>query len=361
MLDRPSIHRPGALEAVRATTGLRREDLRTLRNAIYKRGLAPQEAVALLSPATGSRLANHVAVDGLQEVLRRDSARDGATKLVLKTRAGLALESVILRIRSGRSSVCVSSQVGCAAHCQFCATGHMGMARSLAVEEIVEQVALAGRILQTEGRRLRNVVFMGMGEPMHNRAAVEEAVARLVDPQWFALSPRHVMVSTIGIIDELRRFVARFPQVSLALSLHAARQEVRERLMPLAKQTPLREMHLALREIQALRERPLMIEYLLLDGINDTDADLEALIDYCRELRVHLNLIPFNGIDQTPWLRPSTPARQAAFSTTLKAAGFVVTTRFSLGTDIAAACGQLVRPHATSRFGSGGNDGQRTL
>jgi 23S rRNA (adenine2503-C2)-methyltransferase len=343
----PSIHRPGVLEAVRASTGLRPEELRVLRNALYKRGLAAEEALALLPPSTASALAGQVALAGLQEMLRQDSARDGATKLVLKTRAGLTLESVILRIQSGRSSVCVSSQVGCAAHCQFCATGHMGIARSLAAEEIVEQVAVAGRILRAQGRRLRNVVFMGMGEPMHNRAAVEEAVARLIDPHWFALSPRHVMVSTIGIVDELQRFVARFPTVNLALSLHAARQEVRERLMPLAKQTPLRAMHLALREIQALRARPLMIEYLLLDGINDTDADLVALIDYCRELRVHVNLIPYNAIDDAPWLRPSTPMRHAAFSATLKAAGFAVTTRFSLGNDIAAACGQLVRPHAT--------------
>ena len=336
----PSIHRPGVLEAA---CGLQPADLRTLRNALYKRGLPARAAIALLRPEASAALAACVALEGLHEGLRQDSPRDGATKLLLQTGAGLAFESVILRIRSGRSSVCVSSQVGCAARCRFCATGYMGVARGLAAEEILAQVALAGQILRAEGRRLRNVVFMGMGEPMHNRAAVEEAVARLIDPTWFALSPRHVMISTIGVVHELRTFVERFPAVSLALSLHAARQEVRERLMPLASQTSLGALRLALREIAAIRRRPTMIEYLLLDGINDTDADLEALIDYCRDLDVHINLIPFNAIDQASWLRPSTPARHARFAVTLKTAGFPVTTRFSLGRDIAAACGQLVR------------------
>jgi 23S rRNA (adenine2503-C2)-methyltransferase len=341
------------LEALRAESGLPPDGVRTLRNAMYKRGLPPADALALLPEPMRSDLADRVALHGLREVQRDDSASDGATKLILHTRAGLALESVVLRLRSGRSSVCVSSQIGCAAHCRFCATGYMGTARSLAAEDILEQVALAGQILSTEGRRLRNVVFMGMGEPMHNRAAVEEAVARLIDPRWFALSPRHVTVSTVGVVDELRRFVARFPEVNLALSLHAARQETRERLMPLAARTSLRELRLALREIQEVRRRPVMIQYLLLAGINDTDADLEALIDYCRELHVHLNLIPFNAIAQAGELRPSPPARQRAFSAALKAAGFTVTTRVSLGPDIAAACGQLARPRAMDQERSG--------
>jgi 23S rRNA (adenine2503-C2)-methyltransferase len=149
------------------------------------------------------------------------------------------------------------------------------------------------------------------------------------------------VVSTVGVMDELCRFVARFPAVSIAVSLHAARQEVRDALVPLAKRT-LPQMRAALREIEAVRQRPVMIEYLLLDGINDGDADLDALLAYCRGLRVHINLIPFNSIDGAPELRPSHPARQLVFAATLKAAGLPVTTRVSLGGDIAAACGQLV-------------------
>jgi len=338
-----SIHRPGVLEGVRATYRLDPQHVRQFRNAIYKRGVAPDEAVARLPSPVRTRLAEEVALTSLELVDRRDSQLDGATKLVLRNRAGLALESVVLRLRSGRNSVCVSSQIGCAAACRFCATGQMGMARNLGVDEILEQVALAGQMLQTEGRRLRNVVFMGMGEPLHNRAAVEEAVARLIDPGWFALSPNHVVVSTIGIIDEMHRFVARFPEVQLAVSLHTARQEVRERLMPLAGHTSLDELRRALAAIQLARRRPTMLEYLLLDGINDTTADLDALLAYCRDLDVHINLIPFNPIASAPWLRPSTPTHQARFTRGLKEAGLNVTTRFSLGQDIAAACGQLVR------------------
>lgn len=341
--ERPSIHRPGALEDARAAYGLDPQHVRQLRNAIYKHGVSVDEAWARLPTAVRSLLAEKITRNGLRLVDRRDSQLDGATKLVLRNRTGLALESVVLRLRSGRSSVCVSSQIGCAAACRFCATGQMGMARNLAVEEILEQVTIAGHVLQAEDRRLRNVVFMGMGEPMHNRAIVEEAVARLIDPSWFALSPRHVLISTIGIVDELRRFVERFPEVQLAVSLHAARQEVRERLMPLAAHTSLGALRRELDAIQALRRRPMMIEYLLLDEINDTEADLDALLGYCHDLDVHINLIPFNPIESSPWLRPSTPARQARFTRGLKAAGLTVTTRFSLGQDIAAACGQLVR------------------
>jgi 23S rRNA (adenine2503-C2)-methyltransferase len=222
----------------------------------------------------------------------------------------------------------------------------MDRVRSLTVEEILEQVALAGRIVRAEGGRLRNVVFMGMGEPLHNRGAVEAAIGRLIDPHWFALSPRHIMVSTVGVLDELRAFVDRFPEINLALSLHAARQEVREQLIPLARHTPLRDIHDALLAAQEARERPTMIEYLLLDGINDTDDDLDALIEFCGDLRVHLNLMEFNPIDQAAWLRPSPPARERRFSAALKAAGFTVTTRVSLGKDIAAACGQLIQQRA---------------
>ena len=347
-----SIHRPGVLENVRATYRLDPQHVRQLRNAIYKHGIPLDEAVARLPSSVRTRLADELVLASLALVDRRDSQLDGATKLVLRNHAGLALESVILRLRSGRNSVCVSSQIGCAAACRFCATGQMGMARNLGVEEILEQVALAGQILHTEGRRLRNVVFMGMGEPMHNRAAVEDTVARLIDPRWFALSPKHVLVSTIGIVDELHRFVERFPAVQLALSLHTARQEVRERLMPLAAHTSLDELHRALGAIQRIRRGPTMIEYLLIENINDTAADLHALLAYCRDLDVHINLIPFNPIESAPWLRPSPPARQARFSLGLKEAGLNVTTRFSLGQDIAAACGQLVRrPPRPARVG----------
>ncbi|HEY2386803.1 MAG TPA: 23S rRNA (adenine(2503)-C(2))-methyltransferase RlmN [Candidatus Binatia bacterium] len=340
----PSIHGRGVLEEIRADLGLQPHLLRRLRNALYKHGLPAHQALALLPPAARSAVARRTALATLDEVGRHDSSADGASKLLLRTRAGLVVETVVLRIRSGRSAVCVSSQVGCAVRCTFCATGHMGIVRNLGADDIVEQVAYVGQALRAQGRRLRNVVFMGMGEPMHNRAAVEDAVARLLDPGWFALSPRHVTVSTIGVADEIVRFVERFPEVNLALSLHAARPEVRARLMPHARTPSLAELRASVRTLEALRRRPLMVEYLLLDGVNDGADDAAALAAWCRGLAVHLNVIPYNPIDAAPALRPSPPGRQRAFVETLRAAGFTVTTRFSLGRDIAAACGQLARP-----------------
>jgi len=340
----PSIHGRGALEGIRADLGLQPHLVRQLRNALYKHGLPAHEALALLPPAARSAIAQRVALATLDEVRRHDSSTDGTSKLLLRTRAGLVVETVLLRIRSGRSAVCVSSQVGCAARCTFCATGQMGIVRNLDADEIVEQAACAGHALRAQGRRLRNVVFMGMGEPMHNRAAVEDAVARLLDPGWFALSPRHVTVSTIGVADELLRFAERFPEVNLALSLHAARPEVRARLMPHARTPSLTALRECVHALEALRRRPLMIEYLLLDDVNDGADDAAALAGWCRGLAVHLNVIPYNPIDGAPALRPSPPARQRAFVEALRAAGFTVTTRCSLGRDIAAACGQLARP-----------------
>jgi 23S rRNA (adenine2503-C2)-methyltransferase len=339
-----SIHGRGVLEEIRADLGLQPHLVRRLRNALYKHGVAAHEALALLPPAARSAVARRVALATLDEVGRHDSSADGASKLLLRTRAGLVVETVLLRIRSGRSAVCVSSQVGCAARCTFCATGQMGIVRNLGADEIIEQVTCAGQALRAQGRRLRNVVFMGMGEPMHNRAAVEDAVARLLDPGWFALSPRHVTVSTIGVADELLGFAARFPEVNLALSLHAARPEVRSTLMPHARTPSLAVLRESVLELETLRRRPLMIEYLLLDGVNDGPGDADALAAWCGGLAVHLNVIPYNPIDAAPALRPSSPTRQRAFVERLRAAGFTVTTRFSLGRDIAAACGQLARP-----------------
>ncbi len=340
----PSIHRPGIFENVRRETGLDPGVVRALRNALYKRGVAPEDALAALEPRDAAAIGPRVSLRSLDEMERRPSATDGATKLALRTRDGHLVEAVVLRIRSGRSAVCVSSQSGCAVRCAFCATGHMRTVRNLAVDEILEQVALAGHILRAEGRRLRNVVFMGMGEPMHNRAAVEEAVACLCDPGWFALSPRHVTVSTIGVVDGLVAFAKRFPDVRVAVSLHAARAEVRARLVPPIRGAGLAELRAALHAIARVRRGPVMIEYLLLDGVNDGDDDRAALVAFCRGLAVHVNLIPYNPITAAEELRGSPPDRQRAFADGVAAAGLRVTTRVSLGRDIAAACGQLVAP-----------------
>ncbi|MCH9688653.1 MAG: 23S rRNA (adenine(2503)-C(2))-methyltransferase RlmN [Deltaproteobacteria bacterium] len=295
--------------------------------------------VALASFPAPERIALHP----LSLHHRLDSEVDGATKLLFRTQAGLLTESVVLRIATGRSTLCVSSQVGCAAACSFCATGKMGLARNLSAAEILDQVSTAGQILATEQRRLRNVVFMGMGEPFHNEEALWPALTALVDPAWFQLSPHKIMVSTVGVIEGMLRFGERFPQMGLALSLHSARQEVRERLIPLAKKYPLSALRRAIVELNRMQDRPVMLEYLMLEGLTDAEDDLAALVEWTERLEVHINLIPYNPIEGAPGLTGTPLVACTAFAARLKATGRTATVRRSLGGDIEAACGQLVR------------------
>jgi len=233
--------------------------------------------------------------------------------------------------------------VGCAAACEFCATGHMGIAHNLSAEEILDQVVQAGQLLSGEGRKLRNIVFMGMGEPFHNEANLHEALAALTAPELFHHPPTKVLVSTVGIPAAMLRCARRFPTVNQALSLHSVRQEVRERLIPLAKKHTLPELRSTLAEVNAIQKTTVMIEYLMLAGVNDSDDDARDLIAWLSGLNVHVNLIPYNPINDAPQLAATERTERNAFAAHLKQAGIKTTIRYSLGADIAAACGQLVR------------------
>ncbi|MEZ6184321.1 MAG: 23S rRNA (adenine(2503)-C(2))-methyltransferase RlmN [Planctomycetota bacterium] len=321
----------------------RREDpygARQLRHAFLKRGVDPAQALAQLprelEQAAGAEVRFHTL--GLRE---RVDAGDGATKLVLETAAGHLIEAMILRIQSGRTTLCVSSQAGCAARCGFCATGAAGLAGNLDAAEILDQLTLANRALRDEERRVRNVVFMGMGEPLHNQDAVEAALEELTSPGGFALQPQHVLVSTVGVPDGLVRLARRFPRLGLALSLHTARPEAREALIPVTARHGLEALRAALDEVAAINPRGVMVEVLLLRERTDTDADLAALLAFLRGLRVHVNLIPMNPVAHAPELEPSPPERVEAFAAALREAGYVTTVRRSLGLGVGGACGQL--------------------
>jgi len=297
-------------------------------NAYVKKALPPEEC-----PEPASEF-----VKSLDVIERHDSKTDGATKLVFKTEDDCRVEAVILRIASGRTSLCISSQVGCAADCQFCATGSMGFVRNLTSDEMLDQVLLAKRILREEGRQLRNVVVMGMGEPLHNEKNLFQCLETLRDPRFFNLSENHLMVSTVGVPDAMVRFAEHFPGIQLALSLHSARQEVREQLMPIARVQTLEKLKAIFQRFG--KTSGFMIEYLMLKGINDGPEDLAALIDFLKGTDAHINLIQFNAHPGAKY-QPVTIEERKAFGDELKAAGFKVTLRYSLGDDIAAACGQL--------------------
>jgi 23S rRNA (adenine2503-C2)-methyltransferase len=307
--------------------------LKLFRNAFFKKGLPLGDCLE-----KAPELAGTLRFQTVETVERRDSGIDGATKLVFQClEDGAKIEAVILRIASGRTSLCISSQAGCAAGCRFCATGKLGFIRNLTTAEMLDQVRHARALLHVEGRALRNVVVMGMGEPLRNEENLFQCLETLRDPRFFNFSENHLLVSTVGIPDAMLRFAQRFPKIQLALSLHSARQEVRERIMPVARLQTLEKLKAV---FPNLGKNGFMVEYLMLKGINDGPDDLAALIDLLRGTDAHINLIQFNPHPGAEFEPVSKEAREE-FGKALRSAGFKTTLRYSLGDDIAAACGQL--------------------
>jgi 23S rRNA (adenine2503-C2)-methyltransferase len=340
-----NVHDSAALEQFFCAQRLDPHRLKRWRYLLYAESCAPQRLLSELPDEVRTRFQREFRWDWLQLVDRRDSQLDASSKLVLQTPDRLRLETVILRTAAGRTSLCLSSQIGCAMHCRFCATGRMGLVRNLDEGEMIAQLSLANELLRGEGRRVRNVVFMGMGEPLHNEAAVYAVLDKLLSPAYFSLASRRLLVSTVGVSEAMQRFARRFPTVGLAISLHSTDQAQREQLIPLARRYPLDELRNSLLAAQQIRQRPLMIEYLMLDGINDQDDDAGRLARYVQGLWVHINLIPYNPIDGgPPEYRPTPRERRDAFASRLRHRGHLVTIRYSQGSDIGAACGQLVQP-----------------
>jgi 23S rRNA (adenine2503-C2)-methyltransferase len=250
---------------------------------------------------------------------------------------GRQIESVLMHY-PGRSTVCVSSQAGCAMACGFCATGQAGFDRHLTTGEIVEQVVRARAAAEATGRRLSNVVFMGMGEPMANYDAVWSAVERLHDD--VGLSARHLTISTVGILPGIRRLATEALPVNLAVSLHAANDALRSELVPINRRYPLADLAEACRQYLEAKGRRLSFEWALIDGVNDRPADAAELAAYARALGAHVNLIPLNPTPGYP-VRGTPPDRVRAFRDRLVDRGVNATVRRNRGTSIDAACGQL--------------------
>lgn len=343
MAERVSIYDAAATDRLRAELKFEPRRLRALRTTYFKKFLGVDAALAELPSDVRAEFERRVDFHSLAIAEARDSQRDGATKLVLRTAAGYAIEAVIMRAGTGRVSLCVSSQVGCAAACGFCATGQMGIAKSLSVAEILDQVVLANERMRPEARTVRNIVFMGMGEPFHNEEVVYETVSALVSPELFHYPAGRILISTVGIPDAMIRCARRFPRVNLALSLHSVRQDVRETLIPLAARYSLPELRAAIEQVNRIQGNSVMIEYLMLAGVNDSEEAANELAAWMGGLDVHVNLIPYNAIDSAPQWRTTEQPQRDIFAAILREAGFTTTIRYSLGADIAAACGQLVQ------------------
>jgi 23S rRNA (adenine2503-C2)-methyltransferase len=343
MNEKISITDSPAIDRLRAELKFEPRRLRALRTAYFKKFRGRDAALSELPENVRGDFTSRVDFHSLTLDQAFDSEVDGATKLVFRTAAGMLIESVLMRTGTGRVSLCVSSQVGCAAACGFCATGQMGIARNLTTAEILDQVILAGERLAAEDRLVRNIVFMGMGEPFHNEETLYEVIAALLAPDLFHYPTRRILISTVGIPDALLRCARRFPQINLALSLHSVRQSVREELIPLAAKFPLDELRAAVAAVIKIQQNTVMIEYLMLAGVNDSPSDARELAAWLTGLDAHVNLIPYNPIASAPHLRTTDRPERDAFAAILRDAGFVTTIRYSLGSDIAAACGQLVQ------------------
>jgi 23S rRNA (adenine2503-C2)-methyltransferase len=265
---------------------------------------------------------------------------DGQTrKLLFRLPDGKSIEAVLMGYEKRRTT-CISTQAGCAMGCVFCATGQMGFRRHLRAGEIVEQVLWFARELKANGDRLTNIVVMGMGEPFHNYEATMAAVDRLNDPAGFNFGARRITLSTVGLAPMIERFAAERRQVNLAVSLHAATDELRSELLPINKKYPLDVLFEAVRKYYALTKRRVTFEWALIQGKNDTAAQARALADLAVGLPCHVNVIPLNPTRDYAG-QATTRERAAAFKAALESCGLPCTIRVRRGIDINAGCGQL--------------------
>jgi 23S rRNA (adenine2503-C2)-methyltransferase len=239
-----------------------------------------------------------------------------------------------------RSTLCISSQAGCPVGCPFCATGKFPFGRNLAAHEIEEQAVAAARLLADEGRRLSHVVFMGMGEPFVNYKAVIDSVRRMSDPERLGISPRRIVLSTSGVVPRIEELSSEKLPVTLAVSLHAARDELRDVLVPINRKYPLRELVAAAQGYATTSGRRVSYEWVMLAGVNDTARDATELCALLKGKQAHVNLIPFNPVDDTPYEAPSRGAIRQ-FRQMLIDGGLNVTVRDTRGREADAACGQL--------------------
>ena len=301
---------------------------------LWEKGVRPA-AMTDLPVRLRDRLEKSI-VPALREVARSIAADGQTTKWLWELADGRRVETVLM-VYPDRATVCVSSQAGCAMRCSFCATGQGGFDRHLSVGEIVEQVVLARR--EASPRRLGNVVFMGMGEPLANYDCTLVAVQRIHSE--LGISARHITLSTVGVVPGIRRLATEDLPVNLAVSLHAARDELRDRLVPLNRRYPLSVLMGACGEYLAAKGRRLSFEWALIDGVNDSPRDAAELAELALPLGAHVNVIPLNP---TPGYagRGARSDGVAAFRHWLNDLGVNATVRANRGTDIDAACGQLV-------------------
>jgi 23S rRNA (adenine2503-C2)-methyltransferase len=342
--------RPDELAAWLSDRGHPAYRTRQVADAVWRSSASAIDEVLTLPAGLRADLSGAFRFDTVDDTEIRLSDGGLTEKGLHRLTDGALVESVLMHYpargsQRERHTLCISSQAGCAVGCPFCATGELGFTRDLETAEIVDQVRHAARRLAGEDRRITNVVFMGMGEPLLNLDRVLESVDALNDRARFGLGARHITVSTSGVVPGMRRLTALGPQFTLAVSLHAARDPLRDVLVPLNRRWPIAEVVAAARDHATATGRRVTYEATMIGGINDTDEDARAMAELLRGDHAHVNLIPMNPVAHTPWTASPDPVIEA-FAATLAAAGVTATIRRNRGQEIGAACGQLAAERA---------------
>ncbi len=298
-----------------------------------------------VSKALRSHLKTRCLATCLQTIHMKQSQQTGTKKALFQLHDGESVESVLIRDRT-RVTLCLSSQVGCPLKCEFCATGLAGFTRNLSTGEIVEQALSLLRDEDLEGRT-PNIVYMGMGEPFRNYDAVSKSIRLLMEKDGLGIGARKITVSTAGDVPGIERFTEEDWQVRLSISLHAANDTLRSKLVPLNRRYPLAKLRDAILSYQARSDRQITFEWTLLHGVNDSLDDANALVLFARELKATVNLIPWNPVSGLPF-SPSPREQCERFRDCLLIQGITTTLRREKGQDIEAACGQLRRTHGVA-------------
>lgn len=356
------------LEAFAGRLGEPRYRGRQIGRWLYQRGATSFSEMTDLPAALRARLAEEADVTALTPLTSVTADGGDTIKYLVQLSDEATIETVFMRYQDGRRSVCVSTQVGCGMGCTFCATGLAGLTRNLTAAEILDQVMLAQRLT---GERVSNVVFMGMGEPLANYEATLRAVTLLNAPYGLGIGMRHLTVSTVGLVPQIRRLASERLQLTLAVSLHAPIDELRDALVPVNRRWPVAELLDASRDYVRETGRRISFEYVLMEAVNDTPALAATLGEMLRArsdgvtaaddgaLPFHVNLIPWNPVYGLQYRRPGRD-RVEAFVRELRARGVPATVRLERGVDIDAACGQLRRTHGATAFAvAPGNEGTR--
>ncbi|MFW7380455.1 MAG: 23S rRNA (adenine(2503)-C(2))-methyltransferase RlmN [Oligoflexus sp.] len=279
----------------------------------------------------------------MPQIINKLDAADGSSKLLLRNQRGFLMETVILRYEN-RTSLCVSSQVGCKLACSFCQTGKLGFVSHLTKADILSQLLLANQILAAEDKKVSHVVFMGMGEPLDNYKETVPAANQMIDPEYFGLSARHVTISSSGLAPQIEQ-LADDSRAALAISLHASRDDLRTELMPINRKYSLQRLKQALLHYQQKTGRKITIEYILIRQTNCGLREAKELVKFLHGLRCKVNLIPFNAHPGLPYDRPEEEEIRN-FQKYLSDRSIPAPVRYSKGLDVSAACGQLAAKNA---------------